>query len=162
MIACTEAAHVRTVKRICTYIRTDKRTYYYVPVVPSPRHAFSWLPESVRADRQQRKLEQRLEREGLADASGPYTCQLCGARVENSLKLKRHFKQLHEREHKKRMTRLTQVSPRSVPKGQPPRHHHVCTVTPLCRHPSVSAHPPHRHQNPEDGTSSNLCILPPC
>lgn len=47
-----------------------------------------------------------LERKGLSVPSDPYVCGVCGRKCRTNLELKRHFKQLHERERQKKLARM--------------------------------------------------------
>ncbi|KAH7445361.1 hypothetical protein KP509_01G004500 [Ceratopteris richardii] len=69
-------------------------------------HAFTHVPEWVREQRRERKQLNMLEQRGLVQPEKPYVCSLCGRKCKTNLLLKKHFKQLHEREHNKRMNRL--------------------------------------------------------
>ena len=70
------------------------------------RHSFTFLPDWVRAQRRQRKALDILESDGIIRARDPYVCEVCGRRFETNIKFQKHFKQLHEREHHKRLARL--------------------------------------------------------
>lgn len=70
------------------------------------RHAFSYLPSWVKDERRQRKELDRLEVSGLAVPAEPYVCGYCGRKCRTNMALKKHFKQLHERERNKRLNRL--------------------------------------------------------
>ncbi|GFQ07242.1 hypothetical protein PHJA_002868300 [Phtheirospermum japonicum] len=70
------------------------------------RHAFSYVPPSVREQRRTRKALNRLETTGLIKPVEPYVCRVCGRRFYNNDKLINHFKQIHEREQTKRMNRI--------------------------------------------------------
>lgn len=76
------------------------------------RHAFLHTPEWVRDQRQDRKKLDILEQRGLVKPEQPYVCRLCGRKLKTNLHLKKHFKQLHEREQNKRMTRLNSLKGR--------------------------------------------------
>lgn len=73
------------------------------------RHAFTHVPDWVREQRRDRKQLDVLERRGVVQPEQPYVCNLCGRKCKTNLLLKKHFKQLHEREHNKRMTRLNSL-----------------------------------------------------
>eukprot|EP00250_Pteridium_aquilinum_P017915 c23836_g1_i1 orf=20-1840(-) len=73
------------------------------------RHAFTHVPEWVREERRDRKQLDRLEQRGLVQLEQPYVCSLCGRKCKTNILLKKHFKQLHEREHNKRMSRLNSL-----------------------------------------------------
>eukprot|EP00250_Pteridium_aquilinum_P018284 c24022_g1_i1 orf=64-1581(+) len=70
------------------------------------RHAFSYLPSYVREERRHRKELDRLEVSGLVVPAEPYVCGYCGRKCKTNMALKKHFKQLHERERNKRLNRL--------------------------------------------------------
>ncbi|CAN6164972.1 unnamed protein product [Urochloa humidicola] len=70
------------------------------------RHAFSHLPAWVAAERRDRRALDRAERAGIAPPSVPYSCGVCGRRFPTRPDLTRHFRQLHERERNKKLSRL--------------------------------------------------------
>ncbi|CAL5051252.1 unnamed protein product [Urochloa decumbens] len=70
------------------------------------RHAFSHLPAWVAAERRDRRAMDRAERAGTAAPSVPYSCGVCGRRFPTRPDLTRHFRQLHERERNKKLSRL--------------------------------------------------------
>ncbi|KAF9621610.1 hypothetical protein IFM89_024556 [Coptis chinensis] len=70
------------------------------------RHAFIHLPQWVREERSQRKQVDILERKGMITPSEPYVCNVCGRKCRTNLDLKKHFKQLHEREREKKLSRM--------------------------------------------------------
>ncbi|KAG2663613.1 hypothetical protein I3843_16G042000 [Carya illinoinensis] len=70
------------------------------------RHAFIHLPQWVLEQRRERKQLDILERKGLAIPSEPYICGVCGRKCKTNLDLKKHFKQLHERERQKKLNRM--------------------------------------------------------
>ncbi|GKU95467.1 hypothetical protein SLEP1_g8824 [Rubroshorea leprosula] len=69
-------------------------------------HAFSYVPQVVREQRKERKLLNRLENKGVIKPPEPYFCRVCGRRFYTNEKLINHFKQIHEREHKKRLNQI--------------------------------------------------------
>ncbi|XP_031278935.1 uncharacterized protein LOC116137387 [Pistacia vera] len=69
-------------------------------------HAFSYVPEVVRERRKERKLLNQLEKKELIKPVEPYLCRVCGRRFYANEKLVNHFKQIHEREHKKRLNQI--------------------------------------------------------
>ncbi|KAJ0030893.1 hypothetical protein Pint_13761 [Pistacia integerrima] len=69
-------------------------------------HAFSYVPEVVREQRKERKLLNQLEKKDLIKPVEPYLCRVCGRRFYANEKLVNHFKQIHEREHKKRLNQI--------------------------------------------------------
>ncbi|BFI31217.1 protein MpC2H2-19 [Marchantia polymorpha subsp. ruderalis] len=70
------------------------------------RNAFTHVPARVREERHDRKLLDQLERRGLVEVEQPYICSMCGRKCKTNYALKKHFKQLHERERQKRMNHL--------------------------------------------------------
>ncbi|XP_057717910.1 uncharacterized protein LOC130932578 [Arachis stenosperma] len=70
------------------------------------RHTFIHLPQWVLQDRRQRKHLDMLERKGLVVPSEPYRCSVCGRKCRTNLDLKKHFRQLHERERQKKLNRM--------------------------------------------------------
>ncbi|KAG9440407.1 hypothetical protein H6P81_020572 [Aristolochia fimbriata] len=70
------------------------------------RHAFVHLPNWVVEHRRERRELDRLERKGLAAPSEPYVCSVCGRKCRTHPDLKKHFKQLHERERQKKLSRM--------------------------------------------------------
>lgn len=70
------------------------------------RHAFSYVPPVVREQRKERKLLNQLENKGVIKPVEPYLCRVCGRRFYYQDKLVVHFKQIHEREHMKRVRQI--------------------------------------------------------
>ncbi|EPS63603.1 hypothetical protein M569_11180, partial [Genlisea aurea] len=70
------------------------------------RHAFVHLPQWVVDDRRERRHLDALERKGLSTPSESYTCSVCGRKCRTHPDLKKHFKQLHERERQKKLNRM--------------------------------------------------------
>ncbi|XP_015886166.3 uncharacterized protein LOC107421439 [Ziziphus jujuba] len=70
------------------------------------RHSFSYVPPVVRERRKERKLLNQLENKGVIKPVEPYLCRVCGRKFYNNEKLVNHFKQLHEREHMKRLNQI--------------------------------------------------------
>ncbi|XP_059455632.1 uncharacterized protein LOC132185851 [Corylus avellana] len=70
------------------------------------RHAFIHMPQWVVEERRERKQLDVLERKGLTVPSQPYVCGVCGRKCKTNLDLKKHFKQLHERERQKKLNRM--------------------------------------------------------
>ncbi|XP_050266643.1 uncharacterized protein LOC126710287 [Quercus robur] len=70
------------------------------------RHAFIHLPQWVVQQRRDRKEVDFFERKGLITPSDPYICKVCGRKCKTNLDLKKHFKQLHERERQKKLNRM--------------------------------------------------------
>ncbi|XP_074308070.1 uncharacterized protein LOC141642970 [Silene latifolia] len=73
------------------------------------RHAFSHLPTWVMDERRERRRLDFLERKGVSVPSQAYTCKVCGRKCKTNLDLKKHFKQLHERERQKKLSRMRQL-----------------------------------------------------
>lgn len=70
------------------------------------RHAFSYVPPLVRQQRKERKTLNSLEKSGVVKVEDPYICRVCGRRFYTNEKLVNHFKQIHEREHTKRLNQI--------------------------------------------------------
>ncbi|XP_058725016.1 uncharacterized protein LOC131596395 [Vicia villosa] len=70
------------------------------------RHAFIHLPQWVLNQRRERKSLDILERKGIVNPSEPYLCSVCGRKCKTNVDLKKHFKQLHQRERQKKLNRL--------------------------------------------------------
>lgn len=70
------------------------------------RHAFIHLPRWVVDERRERKQLDILERKGIVSPPRPYVCTVCGRKCKTNLDLKKHFKQLHERERQKKLNRM--------------------------------------------------------
>lgn len=70
------------------------------------RHAFIHLPHWVLEERRQRRRLDFLERKGETTPSEPYICGVCGRKCKTNLDLKKHFRQLHERERQKKLNRM--------------------------------------------------------
>ncbi|XP_078431060.1 uncharacterized protein LOC144702911 [Wolffia australiana] len=68
------------------------------------RHAFLHLPQWVLDERRQRKAADALERR--AAPPEPYLCAVCGRKCRTHADLRKHFRQLHERERAKKLARL--------------------------------------------------------
>ncbi|XP_021765992.1 uncharacterized protein LOC110730499 [Chenopodium quinoa] len=73
------------------------------------RHAFSHLPARVIEERRARRQMDFLERKGMISPSQPYVCSVCGRKCKTNLDLKKHFRQLHERERQKKLSRMKQL-----------------------------------------------------
>lgn len=69
-------------------------------------HAFKHVPPFVREQRKERKTLNHLENTGLLRPSLPYLCRVCGRKFFANEKLVNHFKQIHVREHTKRLNQL--------------------------------------------------------
>ncbi|XP_043714236.1 uncharacterized protein LOC122662617 [Telopea speciosissima] len=70
------------------------------------RHAFIHLPQWVLEERRDRRRMDILERKALSTPAEPYVCGVCGRKCRTNLDLKKHFKQLHERERQKKLNRM--------------------------------------------------------
>nr|DAD41335.1 TPA_asm: hypothetical protein HUJ06_015658 [Nelumbo nucifera] len=70
------------------------------------RHAFIHLPQWVLGERRERRRLDILERKGLSFPDESYICGVCGRKCRTNLDLKKHFKQLHERERQKKLSRM--------------------------------------------------------
>ncbi|KAK7291100.1 hypothetical protein RIF29_05987 [Crotalaria pallida] len=70
------------------------------------RHAFVHLPQWVLQERRSRKQLDIMERKGIVTPAEPYVCSVCGRKCKTNLDLKKHFKQLHERERQKKLNRM--------------------------------------------------------
>ncbi|XP_027331521.1 uncharacterized protein LOC113846942 [Abrus precatorius] len=70
------------------------------------RHAFVHLPQWVLNQRRERRNLDIFERKGIVTPSESYTCGVCGRKCKTHLDLKKHFKQLHQRERQKKLNRL--------------------------------------------------------
>ncbi|XVE63412.1 hypothetical protein DITRI_Ditri07aG0018400 [Diplodiscus trichospermus] len=69
-------------------------------------HAFTYVPKVVRQQRRERKLLNQLESKGVIKSVEPCLCKVCGRRFYTNEKLVNHFKQIHEREHQKRLNQI--------------------------------------------------------
>ncbi|WJX39447.1 hypothetical protein P8452_26990 [Trifolium repens] len=69
-------------------------------------HTFSYVPHVVREMRKERQLLFRLEDKGVIKRNEPHICCVCGRKFYTNEKLVNHFKQLHEREHVKRVNQI--------------------------------------------------------
>lgn len=69
-------------------------------------HTFSHVPLVVQERRKERELLHRLENKGVIKSNEPYLCRVCGRKFYTNEKLVNHFKQLHEREHVKRLNQI--------------------------------------------------------
>lgn len=73
------------------------------------QHAFNYVPPVVRQQRKERKVLNELENKGVVKLDEPYTCRVCGRRFYTNEKFINHFKQIHEREHMKRVNQIESV-----------------------------------------------------
>lgn len=69
-------------------------------------HTFSHVPHVVRESRKERQLLYSLENKGVIKRNEPHLCRVCGRKFYTNEKLVNHFKQLHEREHAKRVNQI--------------------------------------------------------
>lgn len=70
------------------------------------RHAFIHLPQWILEERRERKNLDIMEKKGIVTPSDPYICSVCGRKCKTNLDLKKHFRQLHERERQKKLNRM--------------------------------------------------------
>ncbi|KAL8501101.1 hypothetical protein ACS0TY_020607 [Phlomoides rotata] len=70
------------------------------------QHSFSYVPPKVMAQRRGRKALNGLENMGVVKPNEPYVCGVCGRRFYYHEKFMNHFKQIHEREHIKRLNQI--------------------------------------------------------
>ncbi|KAI4317411.1 hypothetical protein L6164_025280 [Bauhinia variegata] len=70
------------------------------------RHTFSHVPQAAKEQRKERKLLNHLENKGVIKPVEPYLCRVCGRKFYTNEKLVNHFKQIHEREHMKRLNQI--------------------------------------------------------
>ncbi|KAJ4962481.1 hypothetical protein NE237_022420 [Protea cynaroides] len=70
------------------------------------RHAFIHLPQWVLEERREKRQMDILERKARCIPAEPYVCGVCGRKCRTNLDLKKHFKQLHERERQKKLNRM--------------------------------------------------------
>ncbi|KAF6151510.1 hypothetical protein GIB67_016322 [Kingdonia uniflora] len=70
------------------------------------RHAFIHLPQWVREERRERRMMDVFERKEVSTPADPYICGVCGRKCRTNLDLKKHFRQLHEREMEKKLNRM--------------------------------------------------------
>ncbi|CAK9173155.1 unnamed protein product [Ilex paraguariensis] len=70
------------------------------------RHAFTYVPPNVRAQRKERTALNQLENMGVVKPNEPYLCRVCGRRFYTNEKFINHFKQIHEREQMKRLNQI--------------------------------------------------------
>lgn len=76
------------------------------------RHAFTHLPSWVLSNRRERRRVDILERKSLLIPPEPYVCGVCGRKCRTRLDLKKHFRQLHERERQKKLGRMRSLKGR--------------------------------------------------
>lgn len=69
-------------------------------------HTFSYVPHVVREMRKERQLLFHLEDKGVIKRNEPRICCVCGRKFYTNEKLVNHFKQLHQREHVKRVNQI--------------------------------------------------------
>ncbi|XP_058781624.1 uncharacterized protein LOC131655836 isoform X1 [Vicia villosa] len=69
-------------------------------------HTFSIVPRVVRESRKEKELLYSLENKGVIKRNEPHLCRVCGRKFYTNEKLVNHFKQLHEREHAKRVNQI--------------------------------------------------------
>ncbi|KAJ0716186.1 putative transcription factor C2H2 family [Helianthus annuus] len=72
----------------------------------SNQHSFDYVPPEIREHRRDRITLNQLENKGVVKPVDPYMCRVCGRKFYTNEKLINHFKQIHEREHQKRVSRI--------------------------------------------------------
>lgn len=70
------------------------------------RHTFIHLPHWAVEDRREQRRHDIRERKGIETPSEPYICSVCGWKCKTNMDLKKHFRQLHERERQKKLIRM--------------------------------------------------------
>eukprot|EP01018_Ginkgo_biloba_P022906 Gb_32843 [translate_table: standard] len=73
------------------------------------RHAFTHVPQWVVEERRERKKLDALESQGLVKPEQLYLCGVCGRKCKTNVALKKHFKELHERERQKKLNRMNSL-----------------------------------------------------
>ncbi|OWM88402.1 hypothetical protein CDL15_Pgr003814 [Punica granatum] len=91
-----------------TKLKAASSSFGYVRhmVAYANSHSFSYVPPVVREQRKERKLLDKLENKGVIKPSEPYLCRVCGRKFYTNEKLVNHFRQIHESEHKKRLSQI--------------------------------------------------------
>lgn len=69
------------------------------------QRSFDYIPAEIKVHRRDRKTLNQLENKGVVKPD-PYICRVCGRKFYNNEKLINHFKQIHEREHAKRVSQI--------------------------------------------------------
>lgn len=70
------------------------------------QRSFEYIPPEIKQHRRDRKSLNQLENKGVIKPVDPYICRVCGRKFYNDDKLLNHFKQIHEREHVKRVSQI--------------------------------------------------------
>ncbi|GJZ27640.1 putative zinc finger, C2H2-like, PIN domain-like protein [Tanacetum coccineum] len=70
------------------------------------QRSFDYVPPKIKEHRRDRKKLDQLENKGVVKPVDPYICRVCGRKFYNNEKLINHFKQIHEREHAKRVSQI--------------------------------------------------------
>ncbi|XP_071727439.1 uncharacterized protein [Rutidosis leptorrhynchoides] len=70
------------------------------------QHTFDYVPPPIKEHRRDRKTLNQLENKGVLKPVDPYICRICGRKFYNNEKFMNHFKQIHEREHMKRVSQI--------------------------------------------------------
>ncbi|GLJ36813.1 hypothetical protein SUGI_0742600 [Cryptomeria japonica] len=73
------------------------------------RHAFTHVPQWIVEQRRERKQMDFMESKSLIKPEQPYICGVCGRKCKTNVDLKKHFKQLHERERHKKLSRMNSL-----------------------------------------------------
>lgn len=100
----------RSVSPFDAAIRLKKAAESFGPVrykiAYANQHSFDYVPPEIREHRRDRKTLNQLENKGIVKPADPYICRVCGRKFYTNEKLINHFKQIHEREHKKRVSQI--------------------------------------------------------
>ncbi|KAM0070201.1 putative transcription factor C2H2 family [Helianthus debilis subsp. tardiflorus] len=70
------------------------------------QHSFDYVPPEIKEHRRDRRKLNQLENKGVVKLVEPYICRVCGRMFYTNEKLINHFKQIHEREHQKRVSQI--------------------------------------------------------
>ncbi|CAH1453282.1 unnamed protein product [Lactuca virosa] len=70
------------------------------------QRSFDYIPPKIKLHRKDRKTLNQLENKGITKPIDPYICRVCGRKFYTNEKLINHFKQIHEREHAKRVSQI--------------------------------------------------------
>ncbi|XP_076908665.1 uncharacterized protein LOC143565645 [Bidens hawaiensis] len=100
----------RSVSPFDAAIRLKKAAESFGPVrykiAYANQHSFGYVPPVIREHRRDRRTLNQLENKGIVKPVDPYICRVCGRKFYNNEKLINHFKQIHEREHQKRVSQI--------------------------------------------------------
>lgn len=80
--------------------------YVHHMVAYANRHALNYVPIAIRDKAKERKKLTQLENRGLTKPHEQFLCRVCGRNFYNHEKFVHHFKQIHEREHTKRLSQI--------------------------------------------------------